>query len=61
MILLIDDDPAVTASLALLLKQAGHASSAVATPAAALDALRREPCQLVLQDMNFSRRTSGEE
>ena len=23
--------------------------------------LRRQPCQLVIQDMNFSRRTSGEE
>ena len=23
--------------------------------------LRRQPCQLVLQDMNFSRRTTGEE
>ena len=33
----------------------------MASPAAALDWLGREPCELVLQDMNFSRRTSGEE
>ncbi|HSK08893.1 MAG TPA: sigma-54 dependent transcriptional regulator [Vicinamibacterales bacterium] len=61
MILIVDDDPSVTASLALALKQAGLPSYAVSTPAAALAWLEREPCQLVLQDMNFSRRTSGEE
>src|SRR6187551_953100 len=61
MILIIDDDQAVTASLALLLKQAGFASQAVASPDEALEVLRRQPCQLVIQDMNFSRRTSGEE
>jgi two-component system, NtrC family, response regulator len=61
MILIIDDDQAVTASLALLLKQAGFASTAAASPDEALDVLRRQPCQLVIQDMNFSRRTSGEE
>jgi DNA-binding NtrC family response regulator len=61
MILIIDDDHAVTASLALLLKQAGFASTAAASPDEAIDVLRRQPCQLVIQDMNFSRRTSGEE
>ena len=61
MILLVDDDPSVTASLGLLLKQAGYASHAVGSPAAALSWLERESCELVLQDMNFSRRTSGEE
>ena len=61
MILIVDDDPSVTASLALVLKQAGHASCAAASPAAALAWLEREACDLVLQDMNFSRRTSGEE
>ena len=59
MILIVDDDLSVTASLALLLKQAGYPSHAVASPAAALDWLGRETCDLVLQDMNFSRRTSG--
>src|SRR5829696_9243717 len=61
MILVIDDDHAVTASLALLLKQAGFASQAVASPDEAIEVLRTKPCQLVIQDMNFSRRTSGEE
>jgi DNA-binding NtrC family response regulator len=61
MILIVDDDPSVTASLALALKQAGLTSHAVSSPAAALAWLEREDCDLVLQDMNFSRRTSGEE
>ena len=33
MILIVDDDPSVLASLSLLLKQAGYASHAVAGPA----------------------------
>ena len=61
MVLIVDDDPSVTASLALLLKQAGYASYAVAGPADALTWLEANRCDLVLQDMNFSRRTTGEE
>jgi two-component system, NtrC family, response regulator len=61
LILIVDDDPSVRASLSLLLKQAGHRSVAAATPAEALEALARQPPQLVLQDMNFTRKTSGEE
>jgi two-component system NtrC family response regulator len=61
MILIVDDDSSVTASLALLLKQAGFTSIAAGSPDQALDALTRQRCQLVIQDMNFSRRTSGEE
>src|SRR5688500_7754344 len=61
MILIVDDDRSVTASLALLLKQAGLPSIAAGTPVEALEVLRRQPCQLIIQDMNFSRRTSGEE
>ena len=61
MILIVDDDPSVTASLALLLKQAGHPSHAVASPADAIAWLESHPCELVLQDMNFTRRTTGEE
>ncbi|HTV02276.1 MAG TPA: response regulator, partial [Luteitalea sp.] len=60
-ILIADDDDAVRASLALLLKQAGYRTHAVGTPDAALAWLAQHPCALVLQDMNFSRRTSGEE
>lgn len=60
-ILIVDDDTSVLASLSLLLKQAGWQSRAVTSPREALAALRREHISLVLQDMNFSRRTSGEE
>lgn len=60
-ILIVDDDDAVRASLALLLKQGGFRSHAVPGPEAALAWLSQNPCLLVLQDMNFSRRTSGDE
>ena len=61
MILIVDDDPAITASLALLLKQNGHRSSSAHSVDEALGALRSERPSLVIQDMNFSRRTTGEE
>jgi two-component system NtrC family response regulator len=61
MILIVDDDPSVTASLALLLKQAGFRSHAAASPSEALEWLAGHACDLVIQDMNFSRRTTGEE
>jgi DNA-binding NtrC family response regulator len=61
MVLIVDDDPSVTASLALLLKQAGYASHAASTPSEALEWLSGHACDLVIQDMNFSRRTTGEE
>jgi two-component system NtrC family response regulator len=61
MILIVDDDPSVTASLALLLKQSGHAARAASSPDAALAALTEEPISLVLQDMNFSLATDGDE
>ncbi|HZS46300.1 MAG TPA: sigma-54 dependent transcriptional regulator [Blastocatellia bacterium] len=60
-ILIIDDDPSIVASLALLLKQAGYQSQSAATPADALRLISSEPFHLVLQDMNFSRKTTGEE
>ncbi|HYN05696.1 MAG TPA: sigma-54 dependent transcriptional regulator [Vicinamibacteria bacterium] len=59
MILVVDDDASVTASLGLLLRRAGYAVRSAASPAEAL-AVTEEP-SLVLQDMNFSRHTSGEE
>ncbi len=61
MILIVDDDPSVTASLALLLKQSGYRSQSVSSPSEALDRIEQEELNLVLQDMNFSRQTTGEE
>ncbi len=60
-ILIADDDDAVRASLALLLKQGGYRTHAVNSADAAVGWLAANPCSLVLQDMNFSRRTSGDE
>ena len=60
-ILIVDDDSAVQVSLALLLKQAGYHTVCSDDPAQALAALAREPVDLVLQDMNFSLHTSGDE
>jgi two-component system, NtrC family, response regulator len=60
-ILIVDDDASVTASLSLLLKQSGYRSQSAATPADALRLIAAHPFALVLQDMNFSRQTSGEE
>lgn len=60
-ILIVDDDPSVTTSLALLLKQAGRSSTSASSPEEALARIEREEFGLVLQDMNFSRMTSGEE
>jgi two-component system, NtrC family, response regulator len=60
-ILIVDDDAAVQVSLALLLKQAGFDTRTADDPAEALALLAREPADLVLQDMNFSLQTSGEE
>ncbi len=61
MILIVDDDSAVRASLALLLKKEGYTTQGVAKPEDALDFLRREKPELILLDMNFSLDTSGEE
>ena len=61
MILVVDDDASVTASLALALRQAGYAVRTAASPDGALAAVDAEAPSLVLQDMNFSRHTSGEE
>ena len=60
-VLIVDDDPSVATSLALTLKQRGHTSAAVSRPDEALSRLREKRFDLVLQDMNFSRSTTGEE
>jgi len=61
MILIIDDDPSITASLVLLLKQNGYRAVAAHSPAEAMARIAEERPRLVIQDMNFSRRTTGEE
>jgi DNA-binding NtrC family response regulator len=60
-VLVVDDDGAVLVSLALLLKQSGFEPLRAASAADALALLAREPVDLVLQDMNFSLQTGGEE
>ncbi len=61
MILVVDDDASVTASLELLLRQHGYSSRAASTPEEALRQLETGSFELVIQDMNFSRKTTGEE
>ena len=61
MILIVDDDPSITASLALLLKQHGYRSASANSVDDALVRIRAERPSLVIQDMNYSRRTTGEE
>ncbi len=61
MILIIDDDIAVQASLNLLLKQAGYLVRVTPSPTDGLRMLQSYPVELVLLDMNFSSETSGRE
>ncbi|MBN1424098.1 sigma-54-dependent Fis family transcriptional regulator [Candidatus Fermentibacteria bacterium] len=60
-ILVVDDDPEVTASLALALTQSGHVPHTVASPDEALKALAAHQYDLVIQDMNYSRSMTGQE
>ena len=60
-ILIVDDDPAICASIALSLKQAGHGSQQALNPQDALELLHRKLPDLVIMDMNYSRETSGDE
>ncbi|HKI02943.1 MAG TPA: sigma-54 dependent transcriptional regulator [Thermoanaerobaculia bacterium] len=61
MILIVDDDPSVVASLGLLLKRHGLPNRGARSQEEALAFLREQEFDLVLQDMNFSRGTTGEE
>ncbi len=61
MILVADDDDAIRASLRLLLRRHGYAVAEAASAGEALSAAARPEVELVLQDMNFSRSTGGEE
>lgn len=61
MILIVDDDSSVLTSLSLLFKQAKLKSITASSPAEAIRILEKESVSLILQDMNFSRNSSGEE
>lgn len=61
MILVIDDDAAIRASLTLTLSRAGHEVKAVATPAEAIAFVRNTAPRLIMMDMNFSIATDGAE
>lgn len=61
MILIIDDDIAVRTSLLLLLRQEGLEASAAGTPEQAMEAISGTRPALILLDLNFSNRTTGEE
>ena len=59
MVLIIDDDKAVCASLMLLMRKEGLPATAVQTPSNALEFLRQQTPDIVLLDMNFSNETTG--
>ena len=61
MILIIDDDISIRASLSFMLKRAGYEVVAVASPKEAIATIRDTAPQLILMDMNFSLSTTGEE
>lgn len=60
-VLIIDDDAAVRASLSLLLRRSGYEVLAATSPAEALESVGRVAPAVILMDMNFSLTTTGEE
>jgi len=60
-LLVVDDDLAVRSSLRLMLKQAGFDAVTVDGPEPALASVGDFTPGLIIMDMNFSRRTTGEE
>jgi len=61
MILIIDDDIGIRTSLNLLIKQAGLSAFAASNPNDAIDWLRKNSPELIIMDMNFSIKTTGDE
>ena len=61
MILIVDDDDAIRASLRFLLSRAGLTAEAVPGPKEAVETVRRQEPELILMDMNYSLSTTGEE
>lgn len=61
-VLVVDDDDKILLALRLLLKSEGIGSITCRSPQEALDAVRRERCQLALVDLNYvADTTSGKE
>jgi DNA-binding NtrC family response regulator len=61
MILIVDDDKAVLASISLLLEQNGLQTVSATDPEDAWKALIRDAISLVILDMNFTIETTGED
>ncbi|RIJ34359.1 sigma-54-dependent transcriptional regulator [Pontibacter oryzae] len=59
MILIVDDDVAIRASLGLLLKQNGYKTREASDPNEALALAQQHAFELVIMDMNFSIDTTG--
>lgn len=60
-ILVADDDKIVRVSLKLLLERQGYQVVLAENQEGALDAVRSEPLNLVITDMNFTKNVTGEE
>jgi len=61
MVLIIDDDKAIVASISLLLKQNGYITRQAFDPAGAFVILEKEQISLVILDMNFTVDTTGDD
>ncbi|TKG95793.1 sigma-54-dependent Fis family transcriptional regulator [Puteibacter caeruleilacunae] len=61
MILIVDDDIAIQASLQLLLRENGFKVACASKQGEAFRALKEEKISLILMDMNFSSSTTGED
>lgn len=61
MILIVDDDESVRASLSFLLKRSGYEAIAVPTPEEAVAQVRSTEPEAILMDMNYSLSITGEE
>jgi DNA-binding NtrC family response regulator len=59
MILVIDDDIAVRASILLLLQEDGYTAFGAANPADAIKAIKQHEPKLIILDLNFSNATTG--
>jgi DNA-binding NtrC family response regulator len=61
MILIIDDDIAVRASLAILLEAEGYKVAVTGNPEEVLPTIKKQTPELIILDLNFSIETSGRE